>query len=128
MPFDSYLDARQVTAKEWMLLKPLVYDAGRFGKFTVPEGFTCDYCSVPRLPFAYLICGGIGQGAGTVHDYAYRNGKNDEGKELTRDEADRVFYMALRDLGISAFKAGLMYRAVSLFAGKIWDAYRRKEK
>lgn len=42
--------------------------------------------------------------------------------------ADMVFYMALRDLGVPEWKAGIMYKAVRLFAGRIYEAYRRKDK
>lgn len=122
MPWRSALKVRQVADDEWELLEPLVYDAGRFGVITVPAGFTCDFCSVPRLPFAFLLAGGIGEGAGVVHDYLYRAGLMD------RESADRVFYLALRELGVEPWRAGLMYRAVRLFAGRIWDAYRRKDK
>lgn len=120
--FKSYLDCRQITDKDWQLLSPLVYDAGRFGTITAPAGFVCDFCSVPRIPVAYLLTGGIGQGAGIIHDYIYRVGG------MSREDADRVFYMALRDLGVPPWKAGLMFKAVRMFAGKIWEAYRRKDK
>lgn len=122
MPFNSYLECRQITDDEWQLTSPLIYDAGRFGTFIVPEGFTCDFCSVPRIPIAFWACGGIGEGAGIVHDYIYREGLTD------RETADQVFYMALRDLGVPAWKAGAMYKAVRMFAGRIWEAYRRKDK
>ena len=120
--FKSYLKVRQVTDDEWELIEPLVYDAGRFGIITVPAGFTCDFCSVPRVPFAYWMAGGLAEGAGVVHDYLYRVGTID------RESADRVFYTALRDLGVPPWKAGLMYKAVRMFAGRIWNAYRRKDK
>lgn len=119
MPFNSYLECRQITDDEWQLTSPLIYDAGRFGTFIVPEGFTCDFCSVPRTMFTFSMVG-IAEGAGVVHDYLYRVGA------LPREDCDRVFYMALRDLGVPAWKAGIMYKAVRLFAGRIYEAYRRK--
>ena len=119
--FKAYLKVKQVNALEWELLEPLVYDAGRFGVITAPAGFVCDFCSVPRVPLAFWICGDLGHGAGIIHDYIYRVGG------MSREDADRVFYMALRDLGVPPWKAGLMFKAVRMFAGKIWEAYRRKD-
>ena len=119
--FKSYLKVKQVNALEWELLEPLVYDAGRFGVITAPAGFVCDFCSVPRVPLTFWICGDLGHGAGIIHDYIYRVGG------MSREDADRVFYMALRDLGVPPWKAGLMFKAVRMFAGKIWEAYRRKD-
>lgn len=118
--FKSYLEVRQVTDDEWELTAPLTYESP-YGTFTVPTGFRCDFCSVPRVPFAYMVAGGLGEGAGVVHDYLYRTGLTN------KDTADYVFYLALRELGVPKWKATLMFKAVQIFAGKIWDAYRRKD-
>lgn len=78
--FKSYLKVKQVNALEWELLEPLVYDAGRFGVITAPAGFVCDFCSVPRVPLAFWICGDLGHGAGIIHDYIYRVGDVPRGR------------------------------------------------
>lgn len=119
--FKSYLCCKQITDDEWELTEDLVYDAGRFGVITAKRGFVCDFCSVPRLPIVFLLTGGQYEGAGVIHDYIYRYGG------MSREDADTVFYMALRDLGCPPWKAGLMHKAVRLGGKKLWDAYRRKD-
>lgn len=120
--FKSFLDCRQVSDDEWELLSDLVYDAGRFGVFTAKKGFVCDFCTIPRIPFLFWLMGGMAEGAGLIHDWLYRTG------EVDRKTADIIFYMAMRDLGVPAWKAGLAYKGVRVFAGRIWEAYRRKDK
>ena len=55
------------------LHEPLEWTNG-VKKVTVPVEFQCDLASVPRVPLAYLVVGGMGEVAGTVHDYLYREG------------------------------------------------------
>lgn len=101
----------------WQLLTPLVYRSDVAGRsFVVPQGFITDLASVPRLPFAYLLVGGIGHAAAVVHDWTYTS------HEVSRDVADAVFREALRVLGISAFQAWLMYLGVRLGGASSWDA------
>lgn len=55
---------------------------------SVPTGFVCDMESIPRLPFAYWICGESSPESGVLHDYLYRHDSN---PRLSRSEADRVY-------------------------------------
>lgn len=94
----------------------------------VPPLFQCDLASVPRIPLAYLIVGGMGEVAGTVHDYLYREGATlIDGivtREPTRKEADDIFLTVLGEEGVSYWKRKAMYYAVRGFAGKNW--HKRK--
>lgn len=94
----------------------------------VPPLFQCDLASVPRIPLAYLMVGGMGEVAGTVHDYLYREGAEiTEGlvtRTPTRKEADDIFLTVLGEEGVSWFKRKAMYYAVRGFAGKNW--HKRK--
>jgi hypothetical protein len=95
----------------------------------IAEGFTTDFCSVPRLPFAYLLVGGIANRAGVVHDALYSkfSGIRVYRKDtwlvatVTRLEADLILYGALRACGVSWWKAQMMYAAVRAFG---WRYYK----
>lgn len=73
------------------LAYPLEFESESLGRvITVPAGFETDLASVPRLPLAYLLFGGVGDAAAVLHDYAY------SGKEpITREQADALFREAL---------------------------------
>jgi len=102
---------REHLSDRWdRLLTPLPYS---FGKelVVVPEGFVCDGPSVPRLPFAYLVCGGgVGEKAGVLHDYLYREG-------YPRKKADGIFLDALDACGVPSWQRWPMYWAVRMFGG-----------
>jgi hypothetical protein len=56
---------------KWKLTDPLIYDSKTVGKIIVPEGYVTDFASVPRVPIAYLLTGGLAHAAAVVHDYLY---------------------------------------------------------
>lgn len=97
---------------QWVVLSELVFDSEVLARrITVPAGFKSDFASVPRIPFAYMLFGGIGQRAAVAHDYAYSTGI------IPREQADGMFREALRACGVSAWKAALMYAGVRLMGG-----------
>jgi hypothetical protein len=101
------------------LKAPLVYRSEALGRvLEVPEGFLTDFASVPRLPFAYWLAGGIGDEAAVVHDFLYRMGM------VPRDLADKVYREALRASKVSGWRRGLMWAGVRLFGR---PAYRGKK-
>lgn len=116
---------------EYRLLTPFyvgieVDDA--YYELVIPEGFKTDLCSVPKMPFTYLLFGGIGQKAGVAHDALYsawseiKLRKQSCWCKLTpeRDFADKVLFAALRACGVGRVQAWAMYQAVSLFGGAFW--------
>jgi hypothetical protein len=119
----------------WSLNKPFyayVDSDGQKVEIIIPEGFVSDMCSVPRIPFAYLLYGGIGNRAGVVHDALYTAWKKvavfsliDGVKvdyEVTRAWADEVLKAALQECGVGFFARNMMYSAVRL-AG--WKFYKK---
>lgn len=84
--------------------------------FTVPAGFNTDLASVPRLPLAYMLFGGIGDAAAVVHDYLYST------KIVSRKMADDVLSEAMAVSGIPAWKRGPMWLGVRLFGGGHWNS------
>lgn len=108
------------------LAYPLEFDSKVLGQIiTAPAGFETDLASVPRLPFAYLLFGGVGDPAAVMHDFAY-SGK----AGLSRGQADALFREALAALDAQSLagKNGVV-RAVagswfSLRRGAMWLGVR----
>lgn len=114
---------------------PLEFDSEILGRVIIaPAGFETDLASVPRLPFAYLLFGGVGDPAAVMHDWAYSGRAG-----LTREQADALFREALAALDeqslagkSGAVKAipgawfsvrrGAMWLGVRLFGGSHYTA------
>lgn len=111
MPFHTPLRVQRVKAG-WILLEPLSYVSKRTGEtYIAPVGFTTDFASVPRAPFAFLLAGDTAHEAAVIHDYLYRYGLTD------KKTADAIFKEAMQETGVSWWRRGLMHAAVSVFGG-----------
>lgn len=93
-----------------VLTDPLVALLDDEVRITVPRGFKTDYASVPRIPLAYLLAGGIARRASVLHDYLYA-------KQVDREWADNVFLGAMEADGVAWWRRKLMYQAVRMFGG-----------
>lgn len=85
---------------KFKLTDALVYDSKTIGLIIVPEGFITDFASVPRVPIAYLITGGLGNSAATLHDFLYTKPHSTMTScvnPVTRKQADRVLRGAIID-------------------------------
>lgn len=120
MSFITLLNCKQIEDDLWELTAPLIYECAH-GRFEVPVGFRTDFASVPRAPIAFWFAGAIGESAAVVHDFLYKHGG------VSKDTADRVFYTALRDMGVPPFKASVMYQAVRLGGWPMWKKYRSED-
>lgn len=102
------------------LLEPLAAEVVGFNDtVVVPVGFVTDFASVPRLPLAYFLAGGVGDSAAVVHDWLYYV------QMTTRREADRALYELLRARLVHMWRAYAMWLAVRLFG---WTCWRRRDK
>ena len=74
----------------------------------VPHGFKTNFASVPRIPFAYLLTGGVGNRPAVIHDFLYSAATH------PRAWCDDVFLEGLHAFKkeIAAWKARIMYLAV----------------
>jgi hypothetical protein len=93
---------------------------------TVRAGFTTDWASIPRALWRILPPAGTqGQPYGLAalwHDWLYRH-QAIEGCPCRRADADAIFLEIMRYVGVSAWRARIMYRAVRMFAGIPWRRY-----
>jgi len=105
--------------KKWVLLKPFRLFLGGILICTVPEDFRTDFASIPRI-FNNIFpkTGRYGKPA-VIHDYRYFTGN------VSRREADKEFYETMLSQNVSKWKAWLFYKAVRMFAGAIWNKYRK---
>lgn len=108
------LDVRKVedSERDWVLLAPFVVFVVLDGLeylIRVPDGFITDFASVPRIPLAFMLFGGIGDYGACVHDYLYRNGL------FTREICDAIYREILLHVDkTSKFRASAMHHGVRL--------------
>lgn len=100
----------------WRLLAALGYQSDLIGAVDVPEGFVTDLASVPRLPVAFFLAGGLAHAAAVVHDWLYTTHATD------RATADAVFKEAAQACGVSAWRAWLMWLGVRAGGAGAWAA------
>lgn len=132
--FDRFLETREIANGLYELLSEFVVFINTPSKtvvVTVPAGFITDYASVPRIPFAYLLFGGLGNYAAVLHDGLYSDSTKvtivDYDTKLpypvTRAWSDDVFFHGLQSRGIESWKSYCMYAGVRLKGGRY---YKRK--
>lgn len=116
VPFVPVCKTQERPKPLWRLLDALAYDSEVVGgRIVVPSGFITDACSVPRLPFVYLLAGGLADEAGYVHDLLYTT------QIYPREKCDAVLREAVLAMGYSKTLAESMYLAVREFGGSHWD-------
>ena len=98
------------------LLEDFTFDNGE-RVFLIPANFITDGFTIPSLFSPLQSHTGKGVEIAVVHDYCYSIHRPDD---ITREEADLIFYNGLICLGINPIKAKLMYLAVRLFGKNKW--------
>jgi hypothetical protein len=73
----------------------------------VPRWYVTDFASVPWFGQAVIDPQGPTARAAIIHDWLYTIGE--KGK---REEADAIFYRAMKAFGVNDFQAGIAYNAV----------------
>ncbi len=107
----------QPTGKRWTVKQAFTY-IGKTQSFTVPEGFTTDFASVPR-PFTWLLPRyGRWTQAAILHDFLWAEAR--EGR-IHKFDADGIFNRAMRELGVPYLRRWIMWTAVRWASGpKSW--------
>jgi len=112
----------KVQFSRWRLTSPLAYKSDLLDdSIVVPEGFSTDYASIPRLPVVYWLAGNLANAPAVLHDWMYSNHWVTKGSKLL---ADKIFKEAM-DLTKdppSAWKRLAFYHSV-LWLG--WIAWNR---
>lgn len=119
MPFLSPLDLRAVGKKDWLLLADLTYKY-RGITLTIPKGFVSDLASIP-MGFRWLLpVNDRHREPAVVHDYLYRT------QATTREDADAIFYTAMIEAGVPAWKRHLIIAGVRAGGWAAWRENARK--
>lgn len=101
----------------WRLMGALIYETELMPSWIiVPEDFVTDLASVPRLPVAFFLAGGLAHAAAVVHDWLYTT------HQVDRATADAVFKEAAQACGVSAWRAYLMWLGVRAGGASSWGA------
>lgn len=86
--FCSPLIAEKISEHNWKLIAALVYKSDTLDAYIIaPKGFVTNFASVPRLPFMYLLFGGVGDEAATLHDWLY---SKECSLSISRAVADKI--------------------------------------
>lgn len=110
--FVTDLFVHKMPSGDDILISPLGYYSAILARdIVIPAGFVTDYASVPRLPLAYLLFGGVADSAAVVHDFLYSTGL------VSRKLADDVFAEASEACGVPAWRRRAMWLGVRLFGG-----------
>jgi hypothetical protein len=112
--FLSVLRVERVAGSdEWVLTSELAFSSAVLKRLViVPIGFRTDFASVPRLPLAFLLFGGVADEAAVVHDFLYSTGA------CSRKLADEVFAEASAACRVPAWRRGPMWLGIRLFGAR----------
>ena len=105
----------------WLLVEKLTYSIGQSGiSNTVPQGFVTDFASIPKPLWSYLSPHGRYSKAAIVHDYLYWV------QDCTREEADNILLIAMKESGVSSAQQKEIYLGVRAGGWYAWDANRKE--
>ena len=100
-------------ARHWVLAEPMTYRIGSTkDSVVVPAGFVTDFASIPQRLHSFLSPNSPVLTPAIVHDYLYWN------QGCTREEADRVFHIAMRETRVVPRERELIFSAVDKFGGR----------
>ena len=107
--------------EDWMLLSPMVYQAGKGSRLIVivPRGFVTDYASIPRPLRILLPNRGDYGNAAVIHDYLYWR------QDCTRGQADNIMAIAMMEAGVPSATLRAIHAGVRLGGQGAWDRNRR---
>jgi hypothetical protein len=100
------------------LLSPLVYKY-KDKLIEMPIGFKTNYGSVPMIFQNIISASGKATYGYVLHDYLYHTGM------FTRDECDKILRKVMVELGVSPWRASVVYYALKVGGQKAWNACRK---
>ena len=120
------------SARKWKLTKNYVLKINDIYLFC-PNGFECDFASIPRIfwnilaPTGPLLIGSV------FHDFGYRfsgmiimKNNNFEFVKLTKNEIDEIFYEITKKVNELTAFAYIAKKAVNWFGFLAWNSNRKE--
>ncbi len=126
----SFTDDLTVTKQEngsWKVAREFSYYVGIKSLdniITIPESFTTDFASVPRIFWSIIPPDGKWSQSAVLHDYLYSKHGKLEDKTYSRKQCDKIFLNAMHVLDVSYLRRMTMYRAVRMGGWKSWGGYK----
>ena len=122
--FVSYADDASLLLEKdyWYLKHPLKVDitmGDDFYEIHIPKGYLTDGASVPRILWSICPKWDKSHKAVILHDYLCEYGIvtiNGKPTQISREEIDKIFLLALKYEGLSKLKYSIMYGAVRTHA------------
>jgi hypothetical protein len=109
---------------DWMLVEDLTYSIGRSGvSITIPKGFVTDFASIPQPLWSFgLSPYGRYSKAAIVHDYLYWV------QDCTKDQADNILVIAMKESGVSSIQEIEIYEGVHLGGDFAWQSNKKERE
>lgn len=110
--------------KFWIVVEDMEYVIGSTSeRIVVPKGFVTDFASIPQALWV-LGLGPHGQysRAAVIHDYLYWS------QGCSRDQADRLLVIAMKESSVSRFDEFLVYHGVDKGGEAPWKANAEERK
>ena len=98
---------------------------GRKKVLAIPKGYITDLSSIPRGVRSIIPVIGRQNGPAVIHDYVYEPGNDrPEGEHQlrgwTKEEADTLFLLAMKSVGVGWWRRNTMYASVKYGGGNAW--------
>lgn len=106
----------------WIVDNDMKYSIGKTKiEIVVPRGFVTDFASIPQSLWSLgLSSHGQYSRAAVIHDYLYWT------QGCTREQADRLLVIAMKESGVSSFDEWAIYQGVNKFGEKAWQGNRQE--
>lgn len=117
--FLTPLRIEKIGARRWLLIDDLIFrSVDLSGLVVAPRGYQTDLASIPRLAWPVFPKEDLYDAGAVIHDAAYGNAlttMTGDRMFVIKPIADALFREAILALGVSAWRANLMYWAVQQF-------------
>jgi Protein of unknown function (DUF1353) len=104
------------------VMQPFGFHSDKHGMIIVPAGFITDFASVPKMAKWFVDDDDPDILLGSLpHDLLYtKQGKLDDGRQLTRYDCDCVLREAMLCCGAPRYKVNIVFAAVRVGGGSHW--------
>jgi hypothetical protein len=108
----------------WITVEDMSYIIGSTSeRIVVPRGFVTDFASIPQSLWSLgLSPHGQYSRAAVLHDYLYWS------QGCTRDQADRLLLVAMKESKVRPFDEVLVYQGVNIGGGGPWNTNASERK
>ena len=110
--------------REWEIVKDYTYERGSI-RIIVEKDFVFDGASIPRVFWSLIGAPQAGKHAhaSLIHDWLYvhkASSRKDGATGYTREAADSLMLIMMKDDGVSWWKRNAIYRGVRLGGARAW--------